>query len=257
MRRVPVLILNLSVALAVAMPARGQAQEAECKAIIEKALKAEGGADKVKAQSLKAIIAKAKGNIEVMEMKLDFTLEAYSQPPVKSKAIIKLNIGGMDVEIMQGFDGKKGWISFAGKAMDMEQPEIDEHLAMIHVEEVTNLYPLTEDKGFKLAPLGESKVGDTPVVGVQVTKKDKRDVNLYFDKKTHLLVKADYRAVEGISKMEVAQEKIFSEYKEIVPGVKVAMKQVVNNDGKHYMDVEMTEITAVDRHDDSIFRKPE
>jgi negative regulator of sigma E activity len=254
MRKVLLVALGLGVALA--MPSTGRAQDAEAKAIIDKALKAVGGIEQAK-KLKKAFIAKAKGNIEVMGMKIDFTLDAYSQPPEKSKAVINLSINGMQLEIIQAFDGKKGWASVLGMVKDLEKEELDEHKAMIHVESVTNLLSLIDEKGFKMSTLGESKVGDTEVVGVQVTKKDQRDVNLYFDKKSHLLLKAEYRAMEPISKMEVAQEKIYSDYKELLPGLKMSSKQIVNNDGKRYMELEMTEVTAVERHDDSMFKKPE
>jgi hypothetical protein len=254
MRNVFLLCTGLCVALAV--PSQARAQDAECRAIIDKALQAQGGAEKI--ESLKAFIAKAKGNIRFMEMNLDFTLEAYAQLPTKSKALINLSINGMQIEIVQAFDGNKGWTSALGQVKDAEKEEVDEHNAMVHVESVTNLYALRKDKEFKLSPLGETKVGDTPVVGVQVTKKDKRDVSLYFDKKTHLLVKAEYRALDPFTKMEVAQEKLYSEYKDsLLPGAKMASKQIVNNDGKRFMEVELTEIRVVDRHDDSVFAKPQ
>ena len=136
--------------------------------------------------------------------------DPYSQPPDKSKAIINVSVGGQQLQIIQVFNEGKGWLSAAGQVMEMDKETIDEHKAMVHVESVTSLFGLKEGTGYKLSPLGESKVGDTPVVGVQVTKEGKRDVNLYFDKKTHLLLKAEYRAIDQFSKQEVNQEKIFS-----------------------------------------------
>jgi hypothetical protein len=250
-----VLLVAMGLGIALALPRASYAQDKDAQAVIDKALKAIGGTEKAK--NLKAFTAKAKGNVEVMGMKLDFTLEAYSQLPGKAKAVLNISAMGQEIVIVQGFDGDKGWISVLGMVKDAEKEEIEEHKAMVHVESVTNLYGLADDKAMKLSSLGESKVGDTPVVGVQVTKKDQRDVNLYFDKKTHMLLKAEYRGMDPITKMECAQEKIFSEYKEFVPGLKLASKYIVNNDGKRFMEIEMTDITAVDRHDDSIFRKPE
>jgi hypothetical protein len=255
MRRVLFVALGLSIALV--LPRGGLAQDTESKTIINEAIKAIGGLEKVKKLEKGAFIAKAKGNVEAMGAKIDFTLDAYAQPPHKSKAVINVMFNGMQIEVIRVVDGDKGWISAAGMVKDLEKEEIDEHKAMEHIESVTNLYVLTTDKAIKLSPLGESKVGDTPVVGIQVSKKDKRDVNLYFDKKTHLLLKAEYRAVEQFTKMEVAQEKIYSDYKELLPGIKMASKQLINNDGKRYMELEMTEITPVERHDDGIFKKPE
>ena len=91
---------------------------------------------------------------------------------------------------------------------------------------------------------------------MQVTKKGKRDVNLYFDKKTNLLVKAEYRALDPFTLQEVAQEKLFSGYKELVPGLKMASKELINSDGKRFMDMEITELRQVERHDDSVFARP-
>jgi hypothetical protein len=250
-----ILLATMGLAVTLAVPSAGRAQDAECKTIIEQAMKAQGGADKLKA--VKGTTVKAKGNIEIMGMKLDFTADIYHQPPGKIKSVINLSVQGMQIEIIQVVDGKKGWASALGQVKDLEEVEIDEALAMVHVEAVTNLYVLKEDKAFQLSPLGETKVGETTAVGVQVTKKDKRDVNLYFDKKTHFLVKAEYRGLEPIGKVEVAQEKLFSDYKEMLPGLKLPSKQIINHDGKRFMDLEIAEITAVERHDDSIFRKPE
>jgi len=249
------LLLAAGICATLAAPPTAPAQDAEAQAIIDKAIKAQGGLDKTK--SLKAFTAKLKGNANVMGMDFDFTMDAYSQPPNKSKAVINLTIAGKQLQVIQIFNDGKGWVSVDGQVMDLDKETIDEHKAMVHVESVTSLFGLKEDKAVKLSPLGESKVGDNPVVGVQVTKEGKRDVNLYFDKKTDLLLKAEYRAIDQFSKQEVNQEKIFSDYKELLPGLKMASKQVINNDGKKSMDLEFIEIRAVDRHDDSIFAKPQ
>jgi len=248
------LLLAAGACLILAAP-QAQAQEKDAKAIIDRALAAQGGADKVK--SLKAFTAKAKGSINIADMNIDFTLEAYSQPPGKSKSIINLSVAGMQIMVTQVFNDGKGWVMANGEVKEVEKEDLDEHAAMVYVESVTNLFKLGEDKDMKLSTLGEAKVGDVPVVGVQVTKPGKRDVNLYFDKKTNLLLKAEYRGTDPLTKQECAQEKIFSEYKELLPGIKMASKQLVNNDGKRYMEIEMMEIRAVDRHDDSVFNKPQ
>src|SRR5262249_55406954 len=130
MRQLLLSPLALLIALAASTPARAQDKEsAECKAIIDQALKAQGGADKI--ASLKAFTAKAKGTINAMEMNLDFTLEVFSQPPDKSKAVIDVNVGGMQLQIVQIFNGNKGWISVLGMVKDAEKEEIEEHLAQV------------------------------------------------------------------------------------------------------------------------------
>jgi len=55
---------------------------------------------------------------------------------------------------------------------------------------VAMLAPL-KDKAYTLAPIGEVKVEDRPALGLRVSRKGNRDINLYFDKKTYLRVKTN------------------------------------------------------------------
>jgi hypothetical protein len=249
------LLLLFGVLLVVGQPSQASAQEAECRAIIDKALKAQGG-DKSGLDS-KGIHAKGKGIIHIMGMDLNFTLETFNNPPGQIKVILQLNVMNQNIEVVNVVNGDKGWASAAGQLMDLDADQIKEAKEQVHVESVTGLFPLKEkDKGFSLSPLGESKVGDIAVVGVQVAKKGQRDVNLFFDKKTFFLVKAEYRALDPITKQEVTQEKFFHDYKELIPGMKSASRQVIKNDGSPFMELEMTEINAVGRFDASIYAKP-
>jgi hypothetical protein len=237
-------------------PLQVNAQEAECRAIIDQALKAQGG--EALAQSTKGIYAKGKGTIHIMGMDLEFTLETFNNPPSQNKAIIQLNVMNMNIEVVNVVNGDKGWASAAGQTKDLDAEEIKAAKEQIYVESVTSLFPLKEkDKGFQLSPLGESKVGDTAVVGVQVAKKEQRDVNLYFDKKTYRLVKAEYRALDPFTKQEVTQEKYFSDFKELIPGMKSASKIAIKNDGNPFLEIELTEMRSVERHDASVFAKPQ
>jgi hypothetical protein len=264
MRTSSLLVVGLSVLLGFPLGAFAQAtaQEAECRAIIEKALAAQGS-EKV-ALSIKATQAKGKGTIHFMDMALEFTLEALSNLPdqnknlpAQNKAMIQLTINNMNIDVINVVDGDKGWASAAGNILDLDADQLKEAKEQMHVESVTSLYPLKDKaKGFGLSSLGESKVGDATVVGIQVTKKGKRDINLFFDKKTHLLLKAEYRAVEPFNKQEVNQEKFFSGYKELIDGFKMPSKINVKNDGNKFLELELTEVRSVDRHDASVFAKP-
>jgi hypothetical protein len=248
-------LLLVGSCLLLGLPIGASAQEAECRAIIEKALKAQGG-EKV-AQSIKATHAKGKGTIHFMDMALAFTLESYSNLPDQTKAVIQLTVNNMNIEVINVVNGDKGWASANGQVQDLDADQLKEAKEQMHVESVTSLFPLKDkNKGFGLAPLGESKVGDATVVGVQVTKKGKRDVNLFFDKTTNLLIKAEYRAIEPFNKQEVNQEKFLSGYKELIQGYKMPSKINIKNDGNKFLEMELTEVRSVDRHDASVFAKP-
>src|SRR5262249_10151362 len=108
-----------------------------------------------------------------------------------------------------------------------------------YVEQVRSLLPLIKDKEFKFEPLGEVKVEDKPAVGVLVKHKGHKDVNLYFDKKSGLLVKVEQTVKDEATDKDIMQETILSDYKEI-GGVKHSMKMVVNREGKKYLDGTMS-----------------
>jgi hypothetical protein len=246
------LLMTSTMFLFAALPAR--AQDDASRTIVDNALKAMGGADKVSA--IKSMTAKAKGTVNFMDLDIGFTLDLYAQPPTKSKAIINITLMDQRIEIVKAFVGDKGWESTNGEVKDLTDDDIKQHKDERYIEDITGLFALKTDKALKLSPLGEIKVGDAPCVGVQVSKQGKRDVNLYFDKKTSLLVKAEWRAPHPFTKEEVAQEKFYSDYKELVPGLKTASKQTIHVEGMKFMELELTDIQPVEHHDDSIFARP-
>ena len=92
-------------------------------------------------------------------------------------------------------------------------------------------------------------------LGVKVSSKGHRDVDLYFDKETGLLVKTETRVKMDGSDVEVQEESFASEYKE-VQGTKQAMKFTVKRDGKLFVEGEATELTLSEKLDASTFAKP-
>jgi len=229
------------------------AQDDECRTVIAKGIKALGSEEKLVA--LRTAHIKGKGTITVQGMDLEFTAEIFTQQPDKQKLIVDFSVNNMNFTLTRVVDGGKGWQNIMGNTAALDAQELMEAKEAINAERVISLVPLLKDKEYKLSTLGETKVGDHQTVGIQVTRKGYRDVSLYFDKKTYILVKSESRGLDP-EKQEVNQEKLYSEYKELVPGLKVAGKMVINNDGKKFMDLTITEVRPVERHDDSLFTKP-
>ncbi len=145
-------------------------------------------------------------------------------------------------------NGDKGWIN----GEDMPKEQLAEQKEDMYASWITNLYPLT-GKGFELSTLGESKVGDNTVVGVKVAHKGHRDINLYFDKSSHMLVKTEHTVKEMGN--EHKQESVIKEWA-TVNDIKVPSKMVINRDGKLYVDGEMTDYKMLDKLPEKTFEKP-
>jgi hypothetical protein len=228
-----------------------RAQEDESRAVIDKAIKAHGG-EKALAK-VKAGQAKSKGTVHLMGG-LEYTGEDYFQSPDKFKQVINLTIGGKNFTQTIAYDGKKGWLQFNDTVKDLEDNLVNVVKESIYAENLARLLPL-KDKKYKLSPLGEVKVEGRDAVGVQVSLKGRKDVNLYFDKAKHLLLKTEMRIVDPQSEQEVTQAKLYLDYKE-TDGLQMPMKIRILKDGEKYVDAEITEWQVLDSLDASVFAKP-
>src|SRR5207248_2712870 len=95
-------LLALCTAVLLAPSARAQD---DAKAIIEKAIKAHGGADNL--NKYKAAKGKIKGVIVIMGQELEISGEMWVQFPAKGKAALQLNLNGMKIPITQLINGDK------------------------------------------------------------------------------------------------------------------------------------------------------
>lgn len=222
------------------------------KAVVEKAIKAHGGEEKL--SKFQASKIKAKGSMSAMGVDIDFNAEAASQLPDKIRVDLKLEIMGQAINVIQVYDGKKGWVSAQGQLMELEGDQLDELKDQAFGGYVESLVPLIKDKSIKLEPVGEEKVDGKPTVGIKVSAKGHRDIKLFFDKESGMLVKSQSRAKDP-AMQEVDAETFYKDYKD-VDGVKQPMKLLVKHDGKKYLEAQVTEAKLFEKLDDTTFAKP-
>jgi len=232
---------------------RAQAADDLPKAIIEKAIKAYGGEEKL--AKMKAVQVKGRGTLEILGMTVDFTTEGTSQDPGQIKSELTFEIQNQKITIVQVLNKDKGWMKAMGNTMALEGDLLTEMKEEAHSSVVQSLVPLLKDKAFTLAPLGELKVNDQMTLGVKVTCKGHKDIDLYFNKTTGLLAKIARQSIDPQQMKEVARESYPSDYKEM-DGLKYPSKMLMNQDGKKLLDLEVTELKFLDKVDDSTFAKP-
>ena len=242
----------LTFGLVLAAAATSRADDAAVKAVVDKALKAHGG--EATLAKLPASTVTFKGTIHTMGQKVPFTGQVSSQAADKLKIDIEVEAGGQKVRIVNVINGDKGWTKFGEDVKELGKDELTEALEKTHSGWVTTLAPL-KNKELTLAPLGEIKVDDKPAVGIKVTSKGKRDVDLYFDKESGLLVKSETHVKDEGSGQEVTEESFYGDYKE-VQGTKQSKKITVKREGKLYVEGEVTDHHLAERLDDNTFAKP-
>jgi hypothetical protein len=242
-------------AAALVLPAaRGQDDAAAARAIVAKALKAHGGADTL--AKYKAHVVTFKGTFHGMGAAIPMSGTISSEGADKIKADIDVEAGGQTFKVVNVVAGDKGWAKLPGMdTKDMSKDELDEGREQAHAGWVATLAPLAGGKGYTLAAAGEQLVNDKAAVGVRVSAKGRRDVTLYFDKATHLLVRYETVVKDEGSGREVTEETFQSEYKD-VQGTKQATKFVTKRDGKLFLEGESTEHSLSESLGDGVFVKP-
>jgi hypothetical protein len=224
------------------------------KDVIIKAIKAHGGEDVL--EKNKAGTSKGKGKITLpMVGEVDFTQESAHMLPDKFKESIELSIMGQNISIVTLVNGEKASLIVNGKAMDLPDVVKQALKGAGHGIKVGRLVPLIKEKHYELSLIGEEKVEGKPTIGIRVTAKDQKDINLYFDKESNLLTKVETRSIDPNTQKEINEERIILEYKKNKDGIQVPKKLLVKHDGEKFLEIEMSEVELHEKLDESEFMK--
>jgi hypothetical protein len=234
------------------LAARASAADQTPREIVERAIKAHGGQQRL--EKLKADRVTLKGTLFINDTKGVFTSEMTVNLPSQFRHTIELIFPTNKRSIVELMDGDKVTVVIDGKPQPKpEASAVAEMRGRLRMDRIVRLTALLSDKAFTLEALGESKIHDKAVVGVKVKVKNERDVKLFFDKETGLLVKSD-RILEESGK-EVVQEEHYSEFKDI-GGYTQPTKFVVFRGGKRLMEAELVDVKYLDKVDETLFTKP-
>jgi outer membrane lipoprotein-sorting protein len=245
MRKLCCVVLALGVALALAGQTNAD-DPADARAIIDKAINALGGKDKL--AQLKAQTWSESGTYYGQGKGLPYTGKYALQFPNQ----FRMEIEGVFTMVV---NGDQGWLKSEKGTEEMTKEQLASEHTNLYAGWVATLIPL-DDKAYTLAPLEATKIDDKPVVGVKVSRKEHSDVKLYFDKATNLLVRSEstVRSQEAKGK-EVKQEVTLSDYQD-VSGTKVPGKIAVKRDGKLYVEAKNQDFKVGKKLDDKVFAKP-
>ncbi len=238
------------IALVAAAPRQSEDDKA-ARAILEKAILAQGG--EAELAKIAASTSKLKGTVHAQGMAIAFSGEVSTQGADQARIALELEVENMKFNLTQVFNRDQGWVKFGDDTTEMDKDQLAEVREQTYAGSLTILLPL-RDKGFALATVGEAKVEGRPALGIRVSRQGRRDVSLWFDKETHLLVKLETRVKDEESGQEVAEESFLSAHEE--KGARQARKISVKRDGKPYVEAEILEIKGEEKLPDTVFSKP-
>ncbi|MCI0680537.1 MAG: hypothetical protein L0Y71_00415 [Gemmataceae bacterium] len=248
-------VLGISIAGFGLRAAAGDKDAAEhAKALVTKAIKASGGQAKLAA--LKAGACKVKADIQDGNQQIAATFEVTWQGLDQYRMVMAADIGGMAKNAVIVINGDKGWLKDMDRNRVEDAPKQAVPLirATLYAMRMPHLLSSLLDKDVKLSPLGEVKIGDRAAVGVTVTRKDHKDVGLYFDKDNGLPVKSTIQVTDPRGK-EVTFEFAYSDYKEAAGHKHPSRVTFTVDQAKVAIDI--SDVKGQDKVEASLFAAPE
>ena len=218
----------------IASPAIGQENPAV--AVVKKAIDAHGGADLL--NKYKAGEYQVKGTIGLPFGDTDFTGEVVYQLPDQYRMTLNLDVKSAKIALVQIANGKNAKTTVNGETQKIPEAQKNEALQAAAMQEMTQLTPLLNDKKYKLKAEKDAEVGSNPAAVVVVTSEGLKDVTLFFDKKSGLLVKTSRKGLNPEGK-DVVEDSVLTDYKK-TDGVQIPMTMTVTHDGKKFMSITVT-----------------
>jgi hypothetical protein len=243
-------VVKLALASGLLLGAVRPAPADDPRAVLERALKAHGGAEALTRSQVLA--RQLTGALVVMGKELPFAAEQIQHLPGQVRLSTEMVVNGQKLLTLRILNGDKGWQSSGGAVQEMTKEELHELREEAYSLWLTTLVPL-QDKAFTLAATADVQVRGQPAVGIRVTRKGHGEVRLYFDKASGLLVKLERRTKEG--GLDVDKEYTFFGHKS-TDGVVLPTKYTEVVNGKKLLEVSSITYRLLSRVEEGTFAKP-
>lgn len=247
--RTATLVLPLALLIPTAAPTQAPA-DPDAKAILDKAIAAHGGKDQL--ARARADWVKIKGTLHLENQQIPFVGETWVQLPGQFKNALEVTNPKGTTRLVQVIVKDKVTMTLDGRPHKASPAALSEMRETLHLNNAIRLLPLLAQADvYKVEATGEAKADDRTLLGVKVTARGRRDLRLFFDKESGLLVRTEQLLDDGNGK-EVRQETVYLDFREL-GGYKRPVKMAAFREGKKVMDAELVEVKYFEKFEDAIF----
>lgn len=209
--------------------------------VIERAIAAHGGYEKL--SRARADRARLRGNVHAGSSVVPFTSEVTVQLPQRYRSAVTMGEGVAAHTIVHEMDGSQVTITVDGKPQSAQGAQVNQLRQTLELEAALRLVPLLDEKAYALSHLGEFGLLGRVVVGVGVRGQGQRDLKLYFDRETALLVKTE-QLIDGLGK-DIRQEVYYRDHREVAGHVRPG-RAAAYRDGKKVMETELIDVVRLE-----------
>lgn len=135
--------------------------------------------------------------------------------------------------------GDDAWVTTAdGNVQTLSGVQLEEQLQQVRGHWAQRLFPLVQDKAYKLSLIEGKEINERPTVGVKASHPKHRDIKFYFDRENHLLLKTEAMVVSPQSGPDpVLSEVYFSDHKSF-SGIRMPAKMKAHHQGELFVEGE-------------------
>jgi hypothetical protein len=241
----------LSAGLLLPAPAPAPAQDT-ARALVVRAIKAHGGEEKL--SQIRADRVKTRGTLNLGSRETHFTAETTVQFPSQFKNVMQIMVENRMVTLVQVLNGDQAYRTVDGQTQKVEPAALAEMRETLQLNQAVRLVPLLNDPAFTLELLPEARVQDRPALALRVSARGRKELRLYFDRETALLVKTEHKIGDKAGK-ELRQEELYSDFRDL-GGYRRPVKVTAYREGTKVLDAEVTEVKYYAQIDDAEFGKP-
>jgi hypothetical protein len=219
--------------------------------VLRAAIEAHGGEERLAHTWTGTLLAK--GTLAFPpEVEASFSWEESFDLPRRYRRCITGRWNGQDFRLEYAITDGSGWIRKNGR----EPVDYDGEPLPLYRSPPLALLPSLLDDGVDLAHGGKDRVEGREAVGVRASGEViGGDAELFFDRRSKLLVKSKRRIQHPLLRREVAIDVILGDYRE-VSGVQYPHRITAVMTGETVADIKIARVQFVEALDDGLFEKP-
>lgn len=247
-----ILVVALLTGFVACQSTLARADEKEALAVVDKAIKAAGGEEKLsKARVLSWTV---KGTISINGNEGQITGHTTAEGLDHYRAEYEADLNGNPVKGVVVLNGDKGWRKNGEEINELNADLLANEKRSAYIQRATTLLVPLKSKGFKIESSADEKIGDKLVSVVRATGPDGKDFTIFFDKETGLPVKQVAKMI-GFQGEDITLESTYSDYKDF-NGIKKATKIETKRDGERFVESEVIEFKVLDKVEPDRFAEP-
>jgi hypothetical protein len=228
------------------------ADEAQVNQILDKAMKALGGQEKL--SKVEAFTWKSKGKVTIEGNDNEFHAQATVKGLDHFQYVFEGEFNGNPFKAISVLSGERGWRKLGDQVLEMEPDAVKNEKRTVYLMVVSSLIVPLRSKEFKVQAGADESVGGKPSRVLKVTGPDGKDFTLSFDKDSGLPVR-QVAKVAGWMGEEYVQDVTYSDYKDF-GGIKKPTKITLKRDGETFVSQELVEFKVLDKVPAETFAAP-